>query len=99
MQRPPLPSRALITSTACAAVCLASITAAALALGSPAQGIDLNAIIDGLQNKYSRMRGLEAEFVQLYRGANGQTNRESGRLLLKRPGKARWDYTSPERKV
>lgn len=60
---------------------------------------DLNAIIDGLQRKYSRMRGLEAEFVQIFHGANGQNARETGRLLLKRPGKARWEYTSPERKL
>jgi outer membrane lipoprotein carrier protein len=45
------------------------------------------------------MRGLEANFVQIYQGANGQTARETGHLLLKRPGKARWQYTSPERKL
>jgi len=45
------------------------------------------------------MRGLDAEFVQIFQGANGQTARETGRLLLKRPGKARWEYTSPERKL
>lgn len=63
------------------------------------QSPDLNAIIDGLQRKYSRMHGLDAEFVQLYQGANGQTARETGRLLLKRPGKARWEYSEPERKL
>src|SRR6185295_14679960 len=63
------------------------------------QAPDLNTIIDGIQNKYSRMRGLEAEFVQIYQGANGQTARETGHLLLKRPGKARWQYNSPERKL
>src|ERR1044072_6906766 len=57
-----------------------------------AQAPDLNAVIDGLQRKYSRMRGLEADFVQVYQGANGH-------LLLKRPGKARWQYNSPERKL
>ena len=59
----------------------------------------LNALIDGVQGKYSRMRGLAAEFVQLYRGKDGRTIRESGRLLLKRPSKARWDYSEPERKL
>jgi outer membrane lipoprotein carrier protein len=63
------------------------------------QSPDINVIIDGLQRKYSRMRGLEADFVQVYQGANGQTAREAGRLLLKRPGKARWDYSEPERKL
>jgi len=63
------------------------------------QSTDLNAIIDGLQRKYSRMQGLEADFVQIYYGADGRVVRESGRLLLKRPGKARWEYSAPERKV
>ncbi|MGA9772411.1 MAG: outer membrane lipoprotein chaperone LolA [Blastocatellia bacterium] len=60
---------------------------------------DLNSLIDGLQNKYSRMRGLEAQFTQVYRGPDGRVLREAGRLLLKRPGKARWEYTQPEKKL
>ncbi len=64
-----------------------------------AQSTDLNALIDGLQRKYSRMQGLEADFLQAYYGADGRTIHESGRLLLKRPGKARWEYASPERKL
>jgi outer membrane lipoprotein carrier protein len=45
------------------------------------------------------MQSLEADFVQVYYEADGRTLREAGRLLLKRPGKARWEYTSPERKL
>lgn len=63
------------------------------------QAPDLGVLIDGIQNKYSRMRGMAAEFVQVYRGSDGRTIRESGHLLLKRPGKARWDYWEPERKL
>jgi len=61
--------------------------------------VDLNTIIDGLQRKYSRMQGLAADFVQLYTGSDGRVIRASGQLLLKRPRKARWDYTAPERKL
>ncbi len=60
---------------------------------------DLNAIIDGLQAKYSRMRGLSANFVQMYQASDGRSITESGTLLLKRPGKARWEYKSPEQKL
>lgn len=60
---------------------------------------DLNSLIDGLQNKYSRMRGLAADFVQIYQGQDGRNTRESGQLMLKRPGKARWEYSSPEPKL
>ena len=65
----------------------------------PAQSPDLNTLIDGLQRKYSRMQGLAADFVQVYAGADGRVVREAGQLLLKRPRKARWEYTSPERKL
>jgi len=68
-------------------------------LNTAQQAADLNSIIDGLQRKYSRMQGLEASFSQAYYGADGRTIHESGRLLLKRPGKARWEYESPERKL
>lgn len=70
-----------------------------LAPSASAHHFDLNSLIEGLQNKYSRMRGLEAEFTQVYRGPDGRVLRETGRLLLKRPGKARWEYTQPEKKL
>jgi outer membrane lipoprotein carrier protein len=63
------------------------------------QSLDLNSLIDGLQRKYSRMQGLDADFVQIYRGPDGRVIREAGHLLLKRPSKARWEYLSPERKL
>lgn len=63
------------------------------------QSPDLNRLIDGLQQKYSRMQGLAADFVQVYAGPDGRVVRESGHLALKRPRKARWDYTTPERKL
>src|SRR5215471_8579127 len=60
---------------------------------------DLNSLIDGLQRKYSKMQGLGADFVQVYMGSDGRVIREAGELLLRRPGKARWEYKSPERKL
>jgi outer membrane lipoprotein carrier protein len=79
--------------------CLSSVLIVGAITRAQAQSPDLNALIDGLQRKYSRMQGLEADFVQVYRGADGRVIRESGHLLLKRPGKARWEYSSPEHKV
>jgi outer membrane lipoprotein carrier protein len=45
------------------------------------------------------MKGLAADFIQVYHGPDGRTVRESGRLLLRRNGKARWEYLQPERKL
>jgi outer membrane lipoprotein carrier protein len=56
-------------------------------------------LIDGLQRKYAKMTGLAADFVQVYQSPDGRNIRESGRVILKRPGKALWQYQSPERKL
>lgn len=79
--------------------CLSSVLIIAAITAAQAQSPDLNTLIDGLQRKYSRMQGLEADFVQVYHGADGRFIRESGHLLLKRPAKARWEYLSPEHKI
>ena len=60
---------------------------------------DLDRLIDALQKKYSRMTAIGADFAQIYVGPDGKTLREAGHVILKRPRKARWDYTHPERKV
>src|SRR5262249_32706003 len=85
-------TRMLLVYVGLACVCLAQ---AASAFNQQ----PLSTLIDGLQNKYSRMQGLEADFVQLYYTKDGRALRESGHLQLKRPGKARWDYQQPERKL
>jgi outer membrane lipoprotein carrier protein len=53
-----------------------------------------------LQQKYDRVRDFRADFVHTYRGGVlRQTATEKGRLSVKKPGKMRWEYTSPERKL
>ena len=59
----------------------------------------LASVIDGLQHKYSRLQSISADFLQTYVGGDGRVIAERGRVLLKRPGKARWDYIEPEKKV
>ncbi len=53
-----------------------------------------------LQRKYDGIRDFSADFVHMYEGGvlRKQTT-ERGHLLIKKPGKMRWDYTSPEQKV
>ena len=60
---------------------------------------DLNRLIDALQAKYDRLSSLSAEFTQIHTAPGERTRRESGQLLLKKPGRMRWDYTSPEKKL
>ena len=47
---------------------------------------------------YNRLTSLKADFTEIYQGS-GMDRSESGTLWLKKPGKMRWDYRSPEEKL
>lgn len=56
--------------------------------------------LDGLQSWLDGTSDLECRFEQtLVSGSLGAGMSEAGRLWIKRPGKLRWDYRRPERKV
>jgi outer membrane lipoprotein carrier protein len=57
-------------------------------------------LADALQRKYNGIKGFTSDFVYTYRGGvlNKQLN-ERGRLLIKKPGMMRWEYTAPEKKL
>ncbi len=44
------------------------------------------------------MKSLRAEFTEVYSGG-GIRRSESGTLWIKKPGKMRWDYSSPQKKI
>jgi len=48
--------------------------------------------------RYNGMKSLRANFTENYSGG-GIARSESGTLWLKKPGKMRWDYTSPHKKI
>jgi outer membrane lipoprotein carrier protein len=57
-------------------------------------------LAQALQRKYDRLRDFSADFVHSYRGGVLRKQiAERGHLLVKRPGKMRWQYTSPEEKL
>lgn len=60
---------------------------------------ELEQFIAALQSKYDKLSSLAADFTQVYNAPGERTRRESGRLLLKKPGRMRWDYTAPENKL
>lgn len=47
---------------------------------------------------YNQLRSLKAQFTESYEGL-GRTRTESGTLLLQKPGRMRWDYSSPPGKL
>ena len=59
---------------------------------------NVHTIADVVDARYNRLHTLEAQFTEIYSGS-GATRTESGTLLLKKPGRMRWDYTVPRPKM
>jgi outer membrane lipoprotein carrier protein len=59
---------------------------------------DLHSLANAVDARYNHLRTLEAQFTETYSGS-GATRTESGTLLLKKPGRMRWDYTDPRPKM
>jgi outer membrane lipoprotein carrier protein len=65
-------------------------------------GVDRSApeIAAALQRNYDGIRDFSAEFVHTYTGgALRKQLVERGHVLIKKPGRMRWEYISPEQKV
>lgn len=53
-----------------------------------------------VQKKYDAIRDFSADFVHAYEGgALRKQITERGHLIVKKPGKMRWDYSPPDQKV
>jgi outer membrane lipoprotein carrier protein len=84
---------------------LSAVLTAAAFLGTAvgpgaASTADRGQVVSGLQAWLDGTTTLEAKFRQtLLSGALGTTVSETGRLYLERPGKLRWDYFEPDRKI
>src|SRR5271165_5521849 len=59
---------------------------------------DVHALASKVDRHYDHIHTLEAKFTETYKGA-GMSRTESGTLLLKKPGRMRWDYDSPRPKL
>jgi outer membrane lipoprotein carrier protein len=59
---------------------------------------DVHALAARIDQHYDHIRTLEAKFAETYKGA-GMTRTETGTLLLKKPGRMRWDYDQPHPKL
>jgi len=63
-----------------------------------AEVLDVHALARAVDEHYNRLRTLQAEFTEIYRGS-GIERTEAGTLWLKKPGKMRWEYRSPREKL
>jgi outer membrane lipoprotein carrier protein len=83
-------------------ICIVVLAVLTWAAGAGPRAADLTAeqLAVALQRKYDAMTGFSADFVHSYRGGVLRTQlTERGHVLIKKPGKMRWEYTSPETKL
>lgn len=62
------------------------------------QGMTAAELAGRVDRHYNTLHSLEVHFVQHYAGM-GMQRKESGVLLLKKPGRMRWTYTDPDGKL
>lgn len=65
----------------------------------PAQSATAQQVAAALQARYDRITDFTANFTQHYQGILKRRITEKGTLQVKKPGRMRWDYTDPEKKL
>ena len=77
-----------------------SFALVALVLAGLSPADEKFAVVAGFQAWLDGTQTLDMRFEQsLVSSALGTTATETGRMYLERPGKLRWDYLDPEKKV
>ncbi|MBM3725768.1 MAG: outer membrane lipoprotein chaperone LolA [Acidobacteria bacterium] len=57
------------------------------------------ALLKSIEDRYNRAESLRVRFEQTYSGQGPGRRTESGTLLLRKPGRMRWDYDRPPGKL
>ena len=79
---------------------LLSILIVLWALPPSAMALDATAIVDAIQKQYDATDAFEARFVQKsYLKILGQSQQAQGTVVIKKPGKMKWDYQAPDRQI
>lgn len=69
------------------------------ALPLSAADVDLNALLKGIEQRYNHAKTLQVQFTEGYSIAGRARKTETGSLVLRKPGRMRWDYTAPAGKL
>src|SRR5574338_277178 len=77
-------------------VCLASVL---LYWASPAIPQDISSSVQRIEKRYQTAQTLRATFLERYSRGKGDMTLESGTVYFSRPGRMRWEYESPEKKL
>lgn len=60
---------------------------------------DLSSLLKTVESRYNRAQTLQVLFHEAYTGPGRPRQTESGTLRLRKPGRMRWDYSSPAGKL
>ena len=71
-----------------------AVALAAGAIALLADAPDTGKILKGVEDHYNHIQSLEVNFTERYSG-QGRVTTEKGELLLRKPGKMRWQYSVP----
>ncbi len=68
-------------------------------LAAPAPDTRLEPLLNAVEHRYNRAQSLKLNFTETYTIPKRSSQTESGVLFLRKPGRMRWDYTSPPGKL
>jgi outer membrane lipoprotein carrier protein len=71
----------------------------ALTIPGFAANDDMNRILKGIQDRYNHAKTLQVTFNETYTVQGRPRQTESGTLTLRKPGRMRWDYSTPPGKL
>jgi outer membrane lipoprotein carrier protein len=80
-------------------VAVLAAAGAAAAGNRPAERQSAKAVSKAIEQHYRDARTLKAIFLETYRAGGGDIRVESGTVYFQRPGRMRWDYESPQKKL
>jgi outer membrane lipoprotein carrier protein len=70
-----------------------------LAVSLHAATPDLSPLLKAVETRYNHAQTLQVVFHEAYTGLGQPRRTESGSLMLRKPGRMRWDYSSPKGKL
>jgi outer membrane lipoprotein carrier protein len=70
-----------------------------LAVSAFAADPALNALLNNVEKRYNKAKTLQVLFKEDYTPPGRARRSENGILMLRKPGKMRWDYTQPKGKL
>ena len=70
-----------------------------LAVSAFAADAQLDNLLKNVENRYNKAKSLQVLYTEQYTPTRSPTRTESGMLMLRKPGRMRWDYSQPKGKL